>query len=258
MRNEFAANSAGKSLTPAVAQALWAGILLNALAIALAFTAYRLDYGVSSLPWQISMAIAVICLAAPLLFRVVCHDTKKFVVYGWIRLISLLSAYALIGIAFYFYYFIFAPMSVLARVAGLVIGGGLSVYWVVFSYVALTRHIAQSDFEGRAFEFDDDAIVCRKDFFEILDNGYAEKSPFVKWHSLIVMALAPFFLVLSRLLSMYFGTGGVLFFVAAITFPASLWLIGIMIRVGVTMIQLPRSMEQKYRKPVLMAHDAPF
>ncbi len=258
MTNEAVARGAGKSLSPAIAQTVWAGILLNALAIALAFTAYKFDYGVSSLPGQISVAIAVACVATPVICWLVCRRTNKFIVYGWLRLVSLLSAYALIGIAFYFYYFIFAPMPVFARVAGLAIGGGLSVYWTVYSYLALTRHIAHSDFEGRAFDIDDGAIVCRKDFFEILDAAYAERSPFVKWHSWIVMALAPFFLVLSRLLSMYFGTGGVLFFVAAITFPASLWLIGVMIRVGVTMIQLPHAMERKYRKPVLMARDASF
>jgi len=258
MRNEVVACGAEKSLSSAVAQAVWAGILLNALAIALAFTAYKFDYGVSSLPGQISVAIAVACVATPVICWLVCRRTNKFIVYGWLRLVSLLSAYALIGIAFYFYYFIFAPMPVFARVAGLAIGGGLSVYWTVYSYLALTRHIAHSDFEGRAFDIDDGAIVCRKDFFETLDAAYAERSPFVKWHSWIVMALAPFFLVLSRLLSMYFGTGGVLFFVAAITFPASLWLIGVMIRVGVTMIQLPHAMERKYRKPVLMARDASF
>ncbi|MBK1823917.1 hypothetical protein [Burkholderia orbicola] len=258
MTNEAVARGAGKSLSPAIAQTVWAGILLNALAIALAFTAYKFDYGVSSLPGQISVAIAVACVATPVICWLVCRRTNKFIVYGWLRLVSLLSAYALIGIAFYFYYFIFAPMPVFARVAGLAIGGGLSVYWTVYSYLALTRHIAHSDFEGRAFDIDDGAIVCRKDFFETLDAAYAERSPFVKWHSWIVMALAPFFLVLSRLLSMYFGTGGVLFFVAAITFPASLWLIGVMIRVGVTMIQLPHAMERKYRKPVLMARDASF
>ncbi|MBU9607510.1 hypothetical protein [Burkholderia multivorans] len=106
--------------------------------------------------------------------------------------------------------------------------------------------------KGGENSVDDGAIVCRKDFFEILDATYAERSAFVKWHSWIVMAFAPFFLVISRLLSMYFGTGGVLFFIAAITFPASLWLIGVIIRVAVTMIQLPRAMEQKYRRPVLM------
>ncbi|ESS39336.1 hypothetical protein SY91_00908 [Burkholderia cenocepacia] len=258
MTNEAVARGAGKSLSPVIAQTVWAGILLNALAIALAFTAYKFDYGVSSLPGQISVAIAVACVATPVICWLVCRRTNKFIVYGWLRLVSLLSAYALIGIAFYFYYFIFAPMPVFARVAGLAIGGGLSVYWTVYSYLALTRHIAHSDFEGRAFDIDDGAIVCRKDFFETLDAAYAERSPFVKWHSWIVMALAPFFLVLSRLLSMYFGTGGVLFFVAAITFPASLWLIGVMIRVGVTMIQLPHAMERKYRKPVLMARDASF
>lgn len=258
MRNEAVANGAEESLSQAVSRAVWIGVLLNAVAVALAFTAYKFDYGVSSLPGQISVAIAMVCVATPVICWIACRGTRRFIVYGWIRLISLLSAYALIGIAFYFHYFIFAPMPVLARTAGLAIGGGLSVYWLMYSYVALTRHIEHSDFEGRAFDIDAGEIVCRKDFFEILDTSYVERSPFVKWHSWFVMALAPFFLVLSRLLSMYFGTGGVLFFVAAITFPASLWLIGVMIRVAVTMIQLPHAMERKYRKPVLMTTDASF
>ncbi|KWH20786.1 hypothetical protein [Burkholderia multivorans] len=257
MTNDVVAKGGENSLPPAVAQAVWSGILLNVLTVALAFTAYKLDYGVSSLPAQLSVAIAVVCVATPIVCWLTGRGTNTVVLYGWLRLISLLSAYALIGIAFYFYYFIFAPMPVIARGAGLVLGGGLSVYWTVYSYLALTRHIAHSDFELRAFDIDDGAIVCRKDFFEILDATYAERSPFVKCHSWIVMAFAPFFLVISRLLSMYFGTGGVLFFIAAITFPASLWLIGVMIRVAVTMIQLPCAMEQKYRRPVLMG-DASF
>lgn len=149
-------------------------------------------------------------------------------------------------------------MPLLERIVGLGVGGGLTAYWLIFSWLDLTRFIKRSNFENRAFDLYDEEIVCKKKFFEILDEGYVEKDPFVRWHNWIVMALAPFFLVLSRLLSTYFGTGGVLFFIAAVTFPASLWLIGVMVRVGVTMILLPLFMEQRYRKPVLIAPNSTF
>jgi hypothetical protein len=258
MTHAIAAQHAEKSLSSTVGQAIRAGLLLNGLAIALAFTAYKFDYGVSSMPGKISIAIAAICIGVPVLCWLACRSTRKFAMYGWVRLIALLSAYALLGVAFYFFYFIFAPMPMFERIVGLGIGVGLTIYWLIFSYLGLKRHIERSDFENRAFDFYDEEIVCKEKFFKILDEGYVEKNPFVKWHTWLVMALAPFFLVLSRLLSMYFGTGGVLFFIAAVTFPASLWLIGVMVRVSVAMIQLPLFMERKYHKPVLIADNAPF
>lgn len=167
-------------MSPIAGQAVRAGVILNGLAIALAFIAYRFDYGVSSVPGKISVAIAVICIAVPVLCWLACGSTRKFAMHGSVRLIGLLSVYALFGIAFYFFYFIFAPMPLFERILGLGGGGALS------------------------------------------------------------------------------ATSGVLFFIAAASFPVSLWLIGVMVRIGVTMIQLPLSMERKYHKPVLIAVDAPF
>lgn len=258
MTQRMNARRAEKTLSPIVGQAVRAGVLLNGLAIALAFIAYRFDYGVSGVPGKISVAIAVICIAVPVLCWLACASTRKFAMHGSVRLIGLVSAYALLGIAFYFFYFIFAPMPLFERILGLGSGGALSAYWLIFSWLELTRFIERSNFEDRAFDFYDDEIVCKAKFFEILDKGHVDKNPFVKWHTWIVMAVAPFSLVLSRVLSTYFGTSGVLFFIAAASFPVSLWLIGVRVRIGVTMIQLPLSMERKYHKPVLIAVDAPF
>ena len=139
MTQRATARSAEKSLSSIAGQAVLAGLLLNGLAIALAFIAYRFDYGVSSVPGRISVAIAVICIAVPVLCWLACASTRKFAMHGSVRLIGLLSAYALIGVAFHFFYFFFAPMPVFERVLGLGAGGALSAYWLMRRFSAM-RH----------------------------------------------------------------------------------------------------------------------
>jgi hypothetical protein len=74
----------------------------------------------------------------------------------------------------------------------------------------------------------------------------------------MVVGVAPFFLVLNRFLSAYFGSQGVLFFIAAVTFPASLSLLGLTVRVFATMIRLPLSLQKSTGKPVEIRAEAMF
>ncbi|MFM0184103.1 hypothetical protein PQR52_36930 [Paraburkholderia aspalathi] len=248
----------GNQLRSTVLRGLGATLLLHGFSITLAFAAYRYDFGVSSLPGQISIALALLCTSSPLVALLVFRNTRRFVVYGWVRLFNLLSAYALVGITFYYFYFIFAPISAPVHTIGLLVGGSLTLYWIWFSYRALSGFVTKSKFVEKAFSFSGASIQCDDKFFEILNKLYEEKNPFPAWHTWIVMGVAPFFLVLNRLLSTYFGSQGVLFFIAAITFPASLWLLGLTVRVFVIMIQLPLSLQKSAGKPVEISADAVF
>jgi hypothetical protein len=140
----------------------------------------------------------------------------------------------------------------------LLVGTSLSLYWIAFSFRALSTFVEKSKFVEKAFNFSGSAIQCDDRFFEIFNKLYEDKNPFPIWHTWIVMGLAPFFLVLNRLLSAYFGSQGVLFFIAAITFPASLWLLGLTVRIIVIMIQLPLSLEKTAGRSVEISADAAF
>jgi hypothetical protein len=250
--------STGNQLRSTVFRGMGATSLLHGLAIVLAFAAYRFDFQVSSLPGQISIVLALFCVLTPFLVLLYLCRTSRFIVYGWVRLFNLLSAYTLVGITFYYFYFIFAPIPAVAKAIDLIVGGSLTLYWVIFSYLVLDRFIKSSDFVEKAFHFSGTSIVCDDRFFEILNKKYEEKSPFLTWHTWIVMGVAPFFLVINRFLSAYFGSQGVLFFVATITFPASLWLLGLTVRIFVVMIQLPGSLQRRSGKSVLISPEAMF
>lgn len=68
----------------------------------------------------------------------------------------------------------------------------------------------------------------------------------------IVSGVAPFYLILSRLLSSGFGTNGVLFFLAVLGMPVSLWFAGLLVRIYVVMVRLPRQLEKERGKPALV------
>jgi hypothetical protein len=250
--------SAGNQLRSTVFRGMGATSLLHGLAIVLAFAAYRFDFQISSLPGKISIVLALFCVLTPFLVLLYLRRTSRFIIYGWVRLFNLLSAYTLVGITFYYFYFIFAPMPAVTKAIGLIAGGSLTLYWAIFSYFALDRFIKSSNFVEKAFHISSKSIVCDDRFFEILNKNYEEKSPFPTWHTWIVMGVAPFFLIINRFLSAYFGSQGVLFFVAAITFPASLWLLGLTVRIFITMIQLPRSLQRKSGKSVVISPEAVF
>jgi hypothetical protein len=80
-----------------------------------------------------------------------------------------------------------------------------------------------------------------------------ERSPLPKIYSYLVFGIAPFYLILGRLLSSNFGTNGVLFALAALGMPVSLWFAGLIVRLYLVMVSLPRKLEKEHRKPVLVA-----
>lgn len=54
-------------------------------------------------------------------------------------------------------------------------------------------------------------------------------------------------------MSSNFGTNGVLFALAVLGMPVSLWFIGLLVRIYLVMVSLPRKLEKEHGKPVLVA-----
>ncbi len=87
----------------------------------------------------------------------------------------------------------------------------------------------------------------------LFDKLHNERSPFPKIYYWIVSGVAPFYLILNRLLSSGFGTNGVLFFLAVLGMPVALWFAGLLVRIYVLMVRLPRQLAKEHGKPVLVS-----
>lgn len=55
-----------------------------------------------------------------------------------------------------------------------------------------------------------------------------------------------------RVLSLNFGTNGVLFALAVLGMPVSLWFVGLLVRIYLVMFSLPRKLKRENCRPVLV------
>lgn len=229
-------------------------LLFPILGAGVSYAAYADDLAVSGWPWKIGLLVTLVCLFVPFAFSMMYRRSNLLWVCGLVLSIATFATYFFFGIFAYFYYFVFAPMSSVLRWPGLLGGIALTLYWVVMSRQTVMHTITETSFVKRAFEENASNFRYRTQagmaLFERLNK---ERSPFPKIYSYIVFGIAPFYLILGRLLSSNFGTNGVLFALAVLGMPVSLWFVGLLVRIYLVMVRLPRKLEQEHRKPVLVA-----
>ena len=229
-------------------------LLLPLLGTGISYAAYADDLAVSGWPWKIGLLVTLVCFFVPFAISMMYRRSNLLWICGLILSIATFATYFFFGIFAYFYYFVFAPMSSVLRWPGLLGGVALTLYWVIMSRKAVMNTITKTSFVSRAFEENTSDFRYRTQsgmaLFERLNK---ERSPFPKIYSYIVFGIAPFYLVLGRLLLSNFGTNGVLFALAVLGMPVSLWFVGLLVRINLVMVSLPRKLEREHRKPVLVA-----
>lgn len=229
-------------------------LLFPILGTGVSYAAYADDLAVSGWPWKIGLLVTLVCFFVPFAISMMYRRSNLLWVCGLILSIATFATYFFFGIFAYFYYFVFAPMSPVLRWPGLLGGIALTLYWVVMSWKTVMHTITKTSFVNRAFEENASDFRYRTQagmaLFERLNK---ERSPFPKIYSYIVFGIAPFYLILGRLLSSNFGTNGVLFALAVLGMPVSLWFVGLLVRLYLVMVSLPRKLEREHHKPVLVA-----
>lgn len=229
-------------------------LLLPLLGTGLSYAAYGDDLGTSRWPFRIALLVTLFCIAVPFIAAATCRRTNLLWAYGLVPAIAMFSAYFFFGIVAYFYYFAFAPMPVALHWTGLSGGIALTLYWVVMSWRTVALTITKTTFVTRAFTENASNFRYQPQSAMVLfERLNKERSPFPKIYLYIVLGIAPSYLILERLLSSSFGTNGVLFALAVLGMPLSLWFAGVLVRIYLVMIRLPRRLQREHRKPVVVA-----
>jgi hypothetical protein len=228
-------------------------IIFLVLGVGISYIAYASDLAVSNWPWEIGVIIAFVCLFCLFIACLKAHRTNALWAYGVIVAVGIFSLYYFFGIFAYFCYFLFAPMLTAVRVVGLAGGVALTVWWLRLSHKSVSHTIEKTTFVARAFTDDGKRITYAPQVgMRIFEKLHKEKLPFPRVYVYVVYGLAPFCLVLSRILSENFGSGGVLLFMAALGMPVSLWLAGLLVRIWLIMVLLPRAIEKEQGKRVVV------
>jgi hypothetical protein len=226
-------------------------VLLPLLGTGLSYIAYANDVSASNIPWLISAAVTVLCACLPLLICLWSGGGNTLSAYGAIMLTGVAAVYFFFGVVGYFFYFGFAPLALPVRLCGLGGGLALSVYWMVMSVRAVRHTLDTKGFIDKSFQQNESSMVfAMQTSMSRFEAQHKERSPFPKVVYWFAMGIAPFCLILNRLLSPAFGGSGALFVIAVLAMPMSLWLISLLVRFYLVMIALPRDLMRRYGKPV--------
>lgn len=227
-------------------------LLFPALGAVISYAAYAVDLAVSAWPWKIGVAITFACPLSIIVVGLMDRHKNSLLAHGMILIIGIFGVYYFFGIFAYFCYFAFAPMPLFMHWCGLIGGVVLTGFWMLLIYKDVSRVIKKTTFVVRAFEEREGGV-----FYDIqrgmreFERRYKERSPFPKIFAYIVLGLAPFCLILQRILSETFGANGVLIFLAILGMPLSLWLAGLLVRIFLMMIVLPRQIQRERNKIVI-------
>lgn len=222
-------------------------------ATGLAYAAYTSDLSVSNWPWIIGAIAVVLCSAGPLAVSFAYRGTNSLKAFGIVASFGLFLAYYFFGVFGYFIYFVFAPMSVLMRWPGLLGGIVLTAYWMMLAHKSVRHTIDKTSFVRKVFvDNGENHVYSIPEGAKLYERFNSERSPFPKILMYVVMGIAPFYLILGRLLSENFGAHGVLLLVAVLGMPVSLWFAGALVRTWLIMIALPGKLERETGKPVVV------
>lgn len=226
---------------------------ITLLATGLAWVTYTCDPPISNWPWIIGVLIALLCCGGPLLVAFANRGTNSLRAFGVVTSFGFFVLYYFFGIFGYFIYFVFSPMPAFMRWPGSVGGIALTAYWVVMARMSVRHTIEKTPFVAKVFVDDGERYTYSiAQAMKLYERFNSERSPFPKILMYVVMGIAPFYLILSRLLSETFGANGVLLFMAILGMPVSLWFAGVLVRTYLIMVDLPGRLKRQSGKPVVV------
>jgi hypothetical protein len=144
-------------------------------------------------------------------------------------------------------------MPAVIRWPGLLGGIALTVFWMAVTGKRVRATIENTSFVAKAFvDNDEEYVYSVAQAMKLYERFNKEPFPIPKFMMYAIMGIAPFYLILNRLLSEAFGGNGVLLFLAILGMPLSLWFAGVLMRHYLVMIDLPVKLKRESGKRVVV------
>ncbi|VWB38901.1 hypothetical protein [Burkholderia latens] len=229
-------------------------LVMSLLGATLSYAAYSDDLSVSAWPWRIGVLVAVLSCAGLIIVYVRYRGTNDLYAYGLVMSIGTISTYYFFGIFCYFCYFAFAPMPGVVRWPGLIGGIALNFVWAVVVQRNVRHTVNTTPFLDKVIKERGEVLVYDVQRGSIeFDRYHREMHIMPRIFKCLVFGIAPFYLVLNRLIFSNFGTNGVLLFLAIFGMPVALLFVSLLVRNYVLMIDVPKRIEKERGRRVLVA-----
>jgi hypothetical protein len=244
-------NDSGDLLCKTTRKVMPMCLLLPLLGTGLSYIAYAKDVASSGAPWTVGAVVTILSVCLPVAICLWYRQGDALKAYGAIMITGVFAVYFFFGVVGYFFYFCFAPLPLPVRLCGLIGGLALSAYWMVISIWAVRHTLGTKGFMEKCFaQNENDVSFAVQSSMVHFEKLHKERSPFPKIYYWLAIGIAPFCLILNRLVSPVFNGSGVLFVIAILAMPMSLWLISVLVRFYLVMVALPRDLERRLGKPV--------
>lgn len=212
------------------------------------------SFNCSAVVWKASLGTGMFFSLSAWLVYFPFRNTDKLLGNGLLSIFFFLSLFWLFGFAGFYFYFLFAPISVLARIVAL---STVTAALLHRAYL-ITRDIidvfqAHASLLGRMYCDEGTSIAFSREAIGLLEKARKDRNPFKSFYAYAAMIVAPFVLILNKLLTPVLGDGHGVFLVCAFfSVPILLWGVEIFVQTIATMIYYPIKLQRKTGKPVLM------
>lgn len=212
------------------------------------------SFNCSAIIWETSLLLGILCSLFAWLVYLPFRNTDQLLGNGLLSIFIFLCLFWLFGFGGFYFYFLFAPINLWLRIIAL---SSVTIALIYRAYIipcdikeAFQKHKRLFDRmycdEGTFFTFSRQAIG-------LIEKSRKNRNPFKSVHAYAAMIVAPFVLVLNRVLSPVLGDGhGVFLVLAFFSVPMLLWGVEIFMQAIVTMIYYPIKLQRATGKPVLM------
>lgn len=213
------------------------------------------DFGVSRLPWKISVAIYFLSPAALYTHHLLNRQTKRLIWVGVASSIGLLPLLTIFG-SYWLFYFGFAPIPVQLRVVALAFGFTVIIIWSLRIWRAFSRNVTKRALDKRLYEQQDTQILYSAASDEVTTKLEDLPGDLIVVPMRLVSALGPVIVGFSFYSNhASYGHGGphYTFIVLSIfSIPATCWFLKhFFIRIAYFHIYLPAKLERSTGKPVI-------
>jgi hypothetical protein len=211
-------------------------------------------FNCSTMIWKVSLALNLFLFSLTWLAYLPFRNTDRLLGNGLLSIFMLLSLFWLFGFSMFYFYLLFAPISILPRTVALV---GVTTMLLYRAYVII-RDIEEAfrnkgNLFGRMYCHEGTSITFNRKAIGLLEKARRDRNPFKSVHFYVAMLLTPFSLSLDGLLAPILGSGhGVFIALAFLSIPILFWGVEIFVQTIITMIYYPIKLQQETGKPVLL------
>jgi hypothetical protein len=211
-------------------------------------------FNCSDIVWKAALTINLSSFTLTWIIYLQFRNTDQLIGKGLIAFLLFFNLFWLFGFAMFYFYFLFAPINSWARAIALISITLTLIYRGILIHLDIKSALKEKpDLFDRIYYNTGASITFNIEAANLLQEARKDRNPFKSFYVYAAMFIAPFTLILNRLLSPIMGDGhGVFAITAFLSVPILQWGVEIFVQTIMTMVYYPIKLRHETGKLVLL------